>query len=55
MTILIAGDGIAGLALGLTCHQIGVPFKVFESATELKPIGVGINLQPTAVRELIDL
>ncbi len=55
MTVLIAGGGIAGLALGLTCHQIGVPFKVFEAVPEIKPLGVGINLQPTAVRELYDL
>jgi 2-polyprenyl-6-methoxyphenol hydroxylase-like FAD-dependent oxidoreductase len=55
MTVLIAGGGIAGLALGLTCHQIGVPFKVFEAVREIKPLGVGINLQPTAVRELFDL
>ncbi len=55
MTVLIAGGGIAGLALALTCHQIGVPFKVFEAARTIKPMGVGINLQPTAVRELIDL
>lgn len=55
MTVLIAGGGIAGLALGLTCHQIGVPFKVFEAVQTLRPLGVGINLQPTAVRELIDL
>ena len=31
MTVLIAGGGIAGMALALTCHQIGVPFRVFES------------------------
>ena len=55
MTILIAGGGIAGLTLGLTLHQIGVPFHICESAPELKPMGVGINLQPNAVRELIDL
>lgn len=55
MTVLIAGGGIAGMALGLTCHQIGVPFKIFEAAEEIKPLGVGINLQPTAVRELFDL
>lgn len=55
MTVLIAGGGIAGLALGLTCHQIGVPFQVFEAVPEIKPMGVGINLQPTAVRELYDL
>ncbi len=55
MTVLIAGGGIAGLTLGLTLHQIGVPFHIFESAPELKPMGVGINIQPNAVRELIDL
>lgn len=55
MTVLIAGGGIAGLSLALTCHQIGVPFKVFESVPQIRPLGVGINLQPSAVRELIDL
>lgn len=55
MTVLIAGGGIAGLALGLTLHQIGVPFRIFEQVRSLKPLGVGINLQPTAVRELFDL
>ncbi len=55
MSILIAGGGIAGLSLGLTLHQIGVPFHIYESAAELRPMGVGINLQPNAVRELLDL
>ncbi len=55
MTVLIAGGGIAGLSLALTCHQIGVPFKVFESVPEIRPLGVGINLQPSAVRELFEL
>ena len=55
MTILIAGGGIAGLTLGLTLHQIGVPFRIFEAAQQIRPMGVGINLQPNAVRELLDL
>ena len=55
MTVLIAGGGIAGLSLALTCHQIGVPCKVIEAAREVKPLGVGINLQPNAVRELMEL
>jgi len=55
MTILIAGAGIAGLSLGLTLHQIGLPFRIYESAPEIRPLGVGINLQPNAVRELFDL
>ena len=52
MTVLIAGAGIAGLTLALTCHQIGLRARVFEAARELRPLGVGINLQPNAVREL---
>ncbi|MGA1760993.1 MAG: FAD-dependent monooxygenase, partial [Paracoccaceae bacterium] len=53
--ILISGGGIAGLSLALTLHQIGVPCVVFESVENLRPLGVGINLQPNAVRELFDL
>ncbi len=53
--VIIAGGGIGGLALGLTLHQIGVPFLVLESAQSMKPMGVGINIQPNAVRELFDL
>jgi len=53
--VLIAGGGIGGISVALTLHQIGVPCVVFESVRELKPLGVGINLQPNAVRELYDL
>lgn len=55
MTILIAGGGIAGLTLGLTLHQINIPFHILESTRVPKPLGVGINLQPPAVRELFAL
>ena len=55
MTVLIAGGGIAGLSLGLTLHQLGVPFRIFEATREIKPMGVGINIQPNAVRELFDM
>ena len=54
-TVLIAGGGIGGLALALTLHQIGVNCTVLESVAEPPPLGVGINLQPNAVRELFDL
>lgn len=53
--VLIAGGGIGGMALALTLQQIGVPCLVLEAVAELKPLGVGINLQPNAVRELLDL
>lgn len=55
MTVLVAGGGIAGLTMGLTLHQIGIPFHIFESVKVPKPLGVGINLQPTAVRELMEM
>lgn len=53
--VMIAGGGIGGLALALTLEQIGVRAVVFESVSELRPLGVGINIQPNAVRELYDL
>ncbi len=53
--VLIAGGGIGGLATALTLNQIGVRAIVFESVAELRPLGVGINLQPNAVRELYEM
>lgn len=55
MTVIIAGAGIGGLTLGLSLHQQGIPFRIFEAVEELRPLGVGINLQPHAVRELFEL
>ncbi|WP_420407427.1 flavin-dependent oxidoreductase [Hoeflea sp.] len=55
MTILVAGAGIAGLTFALTCHQIGAPVRIFEQVDEIRPLGVGINLQPHAIRELVEL
>ena len=54
-TVVVAGGGIAGLTVALTCLQLEVPVRVYESSREIRPLGVGINLQPNAVRELIDL
>ncbi|TCD13724.1 flavin-dependent oxidoreductase [Oricola cellulosilytica] len=55
MTILIAGAGIAGLTLALSCHQVGLSCRLFEQVDAIRPLGVGINLQPHAVRELFEL
>src|SRR5207245_11232008 len=49
--VIIAGGGIGGLATALTLHQIGVPCVVHEAVREMRPLGVGINLQPNAVRD----
>jgi len=53
--IIIVGAGIGGLALALALHAAGIPCRIFESAAEIRPIGVGINLLPHATRELASL
>lgn len=53
--IAIAGGGIAGLTLALSLHKLGFKATVFEGAPELRPLGVGINLLPHAMRELTAL
>ncbi len=55
LQVLIAGGGIGGLTTALYLHKAGIPVKVFESVTELKPLGVGINIQPHAVKRLFSL
>ena len=55
MRVLIIGGGIGGLTTALSLHAAGIDCLVAESALELRPLGVGINLQPHAVRELIEL
>jgi len=55
MTVLISGAGIGGLCLALSLHQAGIPCRIFESVSTIKPLGVGINLQPSSVRELVEM
>ena len=53
--VIIVGAGIGGLTLGLALHAAGIPSRIFESAAEIRAIGVGINLLPHATRELAAL
>ncbi len=55
MTVIISGAGIGGLTAAPTCHQLGIPVKIYEQVREITPLGVGINLQPHAVREIFEL
>ena len=53
--MIIAGAGIGGLTTALCLHEAGFNVQLYESARELKPLGVGINLLPHAVRVLTHL
>src|SRR5262245_3881064 len=53
--VLVVGAGIGGLTAALSLHAAGIEATVVESAAELRPLGVGINLLPHAVRELTEL
>ncbi|HSZ96831.1 MAG TPA: flavin-dependent oxidoreductase [Bradyrhizobium sp.] len=53
--ILIVGGGIGGLTLGLALHAANIPCRIFESAPEIRAVGVGVNLLPHATKELAAL
>jgi 5-methylphenazine-1-carboxylate 1-monooxygenase len=55
MKIIIAGAGIGGLSLALMLEQRGIDVEIWEAAEQIKPLGVGINLLPHAVKELTEL
>lgn len=53
--VIILGGGIGGLTFALELHKRGIPFKVYEAAAEYKPLGVGLNLLPHAMKSLAAL
>jgi 2-polyprenyl-6-methoxyphenol hydroxylase-like FAD-dependent oxidoreductase len=53
--VLIAGAGVGGLTLSLMLHRRGVQSVIFEQASEIREVGVGINILPHAIRELAAL
>jgi 2-polyprenyl-6-methoxyphenol hydroxylase-like FAD-dependent oxidoreductase len=53
--VLIAGGGVGGLSLALMLHARGIACEVLEAASEVRPLGVGINTLPHAIRELAAL
>ena len=55
MKALIIGGGIGGLSMALSLHAAGIEACVCESVAQIDALGLGINLQANAVRELIEL
>lgn len=56
MKIVVVGAGIGGLGAALSLHAAGFrDIRLLDSAIELAPLGVGLNIQPNAVRELAAL
>ncbi|KAK7995329.1 hypothetical protein PG990_014102 [Apiospora arundinis] len=54
--IIIAGAGIGGLTAALSLHAEGfTDIHVFEASAQLTTLGVGINVQPSAVLILRNL
>ena len=52
MRIIVIGGGIGGLTAALCLHQAGHQVRVYEAVGEIRALGVGINVQPSAVRIL---
>lgn len=54
--IAVIGGGIGGMSLALSLHAAGFDaVDVYESASAIRELGVGINVMPHAVRELEEL
>ncbi len=55
MGVIIAGAGIGGLTLALMLKQRGIQATIYEQASEVREVGVGINILPHAIKELAQL
>ena len=55
MKIAIAGAGIGGLTAAMCLKRAGFDVTVYDHVSELRPLGVGINIQAGAVRILSSL
>lgn len=54
MDAIVIGGGIGGLTLALALHASGTArrIRVFESAAEMRALGIGINIGAHAMKEL---
>ncbi|MFD0701150.1 FAD-dependent monooxygenase [Myroides pelagicus] len=50
MKVSIIGAGIAGLTMAVALKRANIPFVVYESAEEIKPVGAGIAMATNAMQ-----
>ncbi len=55
MRAIIVGGGIGGLSAALCLRAAGHQVRVYEAVGEIRALGVGINVQPSAIRILSKL
>jgi 5-methylphenazine-1-carboxylate 1-monooxygenase len=53
--VVIVGAGIGGLTTALYLHKHGIRSEIYEAASQLKELGVGLNLFPHAMQRLDEL
>lgn len=54
-SVIIVGAGIGGLTTALYLHKHGLRPRIYEAASQLKELGVGLNLFPHAMQRLDEL
>jgi 5-methylphenazine-1-carboxylate 1-monooxygenase len=55
MDVVIVGGGIGGLTLALALEKVGLFCRVYEAASDIKAVGVGVSLLPHSVKVLTEL
>jgi 2-polyprenyl-6-methoxyphenol hydroxylase-like FAD-dependent oxidoreductase len=56
VSVTIVGGGIGGMTLALSLVDAGIDdLNIYESASAVRELGVGVNIQPHAIRELAEL
>ena len=53
--VAVVGAGIGGLTAALCLHARGIDVELYESVSDIRPLGVGINLLPHAIQVLAGL
>jgi 5-methylphenazine-1-carboxylate 1-monooxygenase len=53
--VIIVGAGIGGLTTALFLHKHGIRSEIYETVSEIKELGVGLNIFPHAMQRLDEL